>query len=102
MQPTSPDIFSEETVLIPRVVAEGVLQRRLPASANLSDENRQWFLNYCDTYTRWLHANRRDWNRHLNGVKGRDFLWDFMGHWADAFIKDPDLFKQRHPLEALV
>ena len=50
----------------------------------------------CDGST----PSNRQWRRRLEreGNDDRDFFVAFLNHWADAFVKNPDAYKGRHPI----
>jgi hypothetical protein len=82
--------------LLPDVVAGTCCdRRRLPY-----DDKRAWFIKHVDTWVRWFHANNVKWRRMLDGGN-RDQLYVWVNHWLDAYLLDPVMYQERHPLDVL-
>ena len=49
---------------------------------------------------RWLHANDRKWRKKVDRESNddRDFVFAFVKHWADAFVRNPEAYKRRYPI----
>jgi hypothetical protein len=87
--------IEQETVLVPRAVAEGVceevsvwLQQPLP---------RRWVRELV-AHANTVYAHDARFRRKLSGKgdSGRDWLWTFMRHWLAALLKQrrPTQFQQ--------
>lgn len=90
---TKPAVFEEKVILLPYVVAETVLGER---GMDPYSPEGQWFVGYVDGYVRWLHANKPDWKKKLEKSRDpRPFVYAFVNHWFDAYVKDPVRFKRQ-------
>lgn len=69
-------------------------------------EQAEYFVRHADLWVRWFYANNQTWKRAIESPKnggnyGRDYCYTFVGHWADAFLKDPTKYIERHTMDAL-
>jgi len=85
--------FADQTSLLPKVVAETCINQR---NHNLSTEQQLWFINHTESRTVNLYQNNRDWKKSCLKSTGREFLYMFVNHWLDAFIKNPTLYQNKH------
>ena len=83
--------FEKKTALLPGVVAERCIEDR---GLDRHDPKWDWFVEHVECYVRWLHANKPDWKRKLEGRDPRDFVYGFVNHWLDAYLHDPEKFKR--------
>ena len=92
-KPATPSsVFEKRTPILPGVVADTVMQQR---GIDCQSPEGNWFSEHVDHYVRWLHANKPDWKRKLEKSEDpRDFVYAFVNHWLDAYLKDPKRFKQ--------
>jgi hypothetical protein len=99
--PTPQDVFLQQTSLDPAFIANVVISDR---PTNFTEEEKQWFIEHTDKWVRWFHANNPKWTESLNGPenKGRDLLWMFINHWADAYEHNRKKYQKQHPMEDLV
>jgi len=93
MKEVSMDDFIDQTALMPNLVAEKIME-----TSPLLQADKGWFVSYVETYTLWLYNNSPQWRNHLRGESGRDWLYNFVRHWFQAYSKHPPTFRQRHSL----
>jgi hypothetical protein len=98
MQPATHEQIERETPFAIDIVTENVMYE---ASANLSDMDREYFVETVDMWVRWQYANTPRFRDKMR--KGdMQYIEDFIAHWLDAFIQNPEQFKDQHPTNALV
>ncbi len=90
----SREAFEEHTPIMPDVIAETVLDRR---QHNLDADAQKWFIEHADLRVRFMFTNDKKWKRRLKGEQCREFTYMFVNHWADAYLKSPALYRERHP-----
>jgi len=79
--------------IVPLAVADAVMEeRRLSGTSEA-----RWFADHVDCWVRWFHANDPKWRRRLDRADEKDLDWVYMwvNHWADSFIKDPQKYVDR-------
>lgn len=82
--------FDKEVMVIPNIIADGVLQKR---KADIDADQRDWFCNFSSWWVRWFYTNDKHWRKELKKDDPRPFMETWIGHWADAFLKEgPDAF----------
>lgn len=101
--PFSKETFENRTALLIEVIAETCLEKR---GVNIHENNEQvrYFITLADLWVRYLYANDKTWRSKIDSKRdnqSRDWCYMFVGHWADAFVKDRDWFIAHHPLDAL-
>ncbi len=86
--------FEKEIVLLPYIVADTVIwQRQQEQKTELTEAQHKWFCDFADWRVRWFYKNDDDWNAELKRDDPRDFVYGWIGHWADAFFKEgPDAY----------
>lgn len=95
---TDPEVFTEVTTLLPQVVAETALKGNKAVEGILDEAQRAWFILHVDLRLRYLHANNCSYRLLMErpGNAGRDSVYEFVGHWLSAFLRDPEGYKQKH------
>jgi len=90
-KPATPSsVFEKRTPILPGVVADTVMEQR---GMDYQSPEGNWFSEYVDHYVRWLHANKPDWKRKLEKSRDpRPFIYSFVNHWLDSYLKDPKRF----------
>ena len=96
MKPTPYDEFIKCAIL-PDVVASTCLAQRQHV---LTAGQVAWFVRHVDTWVRWFHANNAQWRQMLERGE-RDQLYVWTNHWLDAYLLDPVMYQERHPLDVL-
>ena len=117
-QPYDKETFSNKTAILVEVIATTCLNERgvqiIPGQELAHADNgnpptreqAEYFVRHADMWVRWFYANDQTWKRAIDspkrgGTYGRDYCHTFVGHWADAFLKDPTQYIQRHPMDRL-
>ena len=62
----------------------------------LTEEQSYWFIAHVDLWVRWFHANNSRWRRRLEN-DGRDWMCMWIEHWRDAYLHDPEHYRNNHP-----
>ena len=86
--------FTEETAIIPEIVADVVLSELAPES---SEEDRAWFREHVHSRTVHLYEVNTRWRKMMRAANGRDELYIFVRHWLKAFLLDTQKYRERHP-----
>jgi hypothetical protein len=97
----TPQRHFEMRAICPEVIASFAITDALARTKNaVSEQDRTWFVEQAETWVRWFHANNRQWRNRLERESDddRDFVLAFMNHWADAFVRNPEAYKKRHPI----
>jgi hypothetical protein len=100
-KPPTPQCHFEMRAICPAIVASCAITDALARAKNaVSELDRAWFIQQAETWVRWFHANNRQWRNRLDRERNddRDFVLVFMNHWADAFVRNPEAYKKRHPI----
>ena len=88
-----PSAIELDTPIVPRAVAEAVLQE---ASAYLNEPLPRNWVNSLVVRSNAIYQRNPTFRRQISarGNSGRDRLWSFQRHWLAALIKDshPHLF----------
>jgi hypothetical protein len=102
LPPTPTAEFIRATSLALEIIALTILGDR-KAADKLTDDESAWFVIHVDHWVRWFHANDRKWRSKLQGRSnaGRDYVYVFVNHWLDAYLKNPAQYQERHPFEQL-
>lgn len=81
--------------VLPEIIAETVLERL----GQRRHYGAEWFIGYCEYFTRRMHATDPQWRKWLSGklkrTCPRDQLRVWIEHWAKAFLLNPSRFQQR-------
>lgn len=88
--------FDRDVIVMPEAVADTCLNDR---GADIDRPLEDWFRMFVGWYVRWLYANDKKWKRELKADDPRDFLYTWVGHWADAFLKDPATYMAHRRLD---
>jgi hypothetical protein len=100
-KPPTPKRHFESRALCPAIIASlAIADAQVRASKSLTDQDQAWFIQQAETWVRWFHANNPKWRKKLEreSNEDRDFVSQFVNHWADFFVQNPDAYKNRHPL----
>jgi len=98
MRPATREKIERETPFAIEIATENVMDE---TGANLSDADREYFVETVDMWVRWQYANTPRFRDKMR--KGdMQYIEDFIAHWLDAFIQNPEQFKDQHPTNALV
>lgn len=98
--PTPVEQFQDETSVMPEVIAQTVLMDERRVWYDLSEQDREWFLNHVSRRLRHMDANVDTFHAKLRTGDnwGRDACYMWVRHWADAYIDGPADYKKKHPL----
>jgi hypothetical protein len=98
-QPPTPESHFEDKPMLLHFMASCAITEE-SYEKDLSEQDKEWFCNWGECRLRWLHANKKDWRRHLErqSNKDRDIVLAFLHHWAKAFLLDVKHFKTRYPI----
>ena len=102
-KPPTPQSYFEMRALCPEIVASSAItDAQARAKKAVNEQDQVWFINQAETWVRWFHANNRKWRNKLERESNndRDFVLVFLNHWADAFVRNPNTYKKRHPIIA--
>ncbi|MFA5452590.1 MAG: hypothetical protein WC248_03355 [Candidatus Methanomethylophilaceae archaeon] len=98
MRPATREKIERETPFAIEIATENVMDE---TGANLSDVDREYFVETVDMWVRWQYANTPRFKYKMK--KGdMQYIEDFITHWLNAFSKNPEQFKEQHPTNALV
>jgi len=98
MRPATREKIERETPFAIEIATENVMDE---TGANLSDADREYFAKTVEVWVRWQYANTPRFRDKMR--KGdMQYIEDFIAHWLDAFIQNPEQFKDQHPTNALV
>jgi hypothetical protein len=100
-KPPTPQRHFEMRAICPEIIAStAIIDAQARAKNAVSEQDRAWFIQHAETWVRWFHANNRKWRNKLERESNddRDFVLVFVNHWADAFLRNPDAYKCRHPI----
>lgn len=86
------DQFSDKTGLLPHIVAETVL-----AHKGVDATAAAWFVEHVERRTVHVYNHNRDFRKRMNGAQSRDYLYMFVQHWLDGYIKSPEAYVHRYP-----
>ncbi len=78
------DEFSDKTALLPWLVAETVISSR-----QLYPDDHRDFVNSCDARTVHHYNTHEQFRKYMDGVERREWLYSFVNHWFDSYIKNP-------------
>jgi hypothetical protein len=92
-QPISSTLFINITSILLDVVAITCINKK---SHKLTQMQIKWFVDFVDIRVRWLYTNNKKWKQKLNNQSSIDYVYTFVNHWLDAFIKNPKWFQERH------
>ena len=100
-KPPTPQHHFQMRAIRPETIASLVItDAQTRAKKSVSERDQEWFIQQAETWVRWLHANNRKWRGKLERGSNddRDFVLAFANHWADAFVRNPEAYKKRHPI----
>jgi hypothetical protein len=100
-KPPTPKRHFEMRAICPEIIASSAITDAQGRAKNaLSEPEGVWFIQQAETWVRWFHANNRKWRKALERESNgdRDFVLAFVNHWADAFVRNPNTYKRRHPI----
>jgi hypothetical protein len=100
-KPPTPKRHFEMRAICPEIIASLAITDALArVKKAVSQRDQAWFIQQVETWVRWFHANNRKWRNKLDRESDddRDFVLAFVDHWADAFVRNPDTYKRRHPI----
>jgi hypothetical protein len=86
--------MADETALLPWLVAETVMLAR-----NVNINVHSAFVENCDLRTLSLYNNNPSFKRNLLSAKRRNFLYAFVNHWLDSYLKDSEHYLAKHKYE---
>lgn len=98
--------FENKTALLVELIARTVLDEKTKEGNKPEPDQVEYFVTHSDLWVRWFYANDQTWKRAIdshknNGNYGRDYVYRFVGHWADAFLKNPADYIAKHPKDKL-
>lgn len=96
---TPDSTFFANCAIEPDLIAMDVLDDR-GADGLIPGRQYDWFVDFAQQWTRYLHANNRKWRSFLEDNE-RDMLYGFMCEWADSFLDDPDKFMDRFSMSRI-
>ena len=100
-KPPTPQRHFEMRAICPAILAFcAVTDAQARAKKAISEQDQEWFTQQAETWVRWFHANNGKWRKKLERESNddRDFVLAFVNHWADAFVRNPEAYKKRHPI----
>jgi hypothetical protein len=100
-KPPTPKRHFEMRAICPEIIAASAISdAQARAKKGVCEPERAWFIQQAETWVRWFHANNRRWRKKLERESNddRDFVLAFMNHWSDAFLRNPDTYRRRHPI----
>ena len=100
-KPPTPKRHFDMRAICPEIIGSlAITDAQARAKNAVSEQDRAWFIQQAETWVRWFHANNRKWRNRLDRESNddRDFVLAFVNHWADAFVRNPEAYKKRHPI----
>ena len=83
--------FADQTSLLPMVIADTARAKR-----NLPPD--EFFAKSCEQRFRAMDQVDNH-HRKFRGNSSREYAYMWVNHWLDAYLQNPEWYKQRHPLE---
>jgi len=99
-QPISRGKFEEHTGLVLEAVVDGAIVFHDSAAMfeQLAEEQRSWFVAHASLRLRYMYANKPQFRQLLRGSGngGRDRCYTWVEHWLEAYLRDPQVYRERH------
>jgi hypothetical protein len=97
--PTPLDKFEEQTSLALLAVIRTVLMDEMKAWFGMTKDDQEWLVEHYSLRMRYMDANMATFHMQLRSPseRGREVAYKWARHWAQAFLADPEEYKEKHP-----
>ena len=98
--------FADKTSIVPEILVETALEERgraNPALEDIDGKLTEKFAEHAAQWIVWFYENNDQWKEKVDsdGSEGLNWVYMWVSHWIDSFIKNPEKYLDEHKIEEI-